>query len=31
MKCELIFSERENFFDHALRLVNDFLTLKRSF
>ena len=28
---ELIYSERDKFFDHALRLVNDFLTLKSSF
>ena len=28
---EQIFAKREKFFDHALRLVNDFLTLKSSF
>ena len=28
---EQIFAKREKFFDHALRLVNDFLTLKCSF
>ena len=28
---EQIFAKRETFFDHALRLVNDFLTLKSSF
>ena len=28
---EQIFAKREKCFDHALRLVNDFLTLKSSF
>ena len=31
LPCEIIFSERVKLFDHALRLVNDFLTSKKVF
>ena len=31
MPCEIFFSEREKFLDHALRFVNDFVTSKSIF